>query len=311
MPEAIACSFAVAVPKAGLRRQKAGPHWFSHISSVLPPVACTLRRGSVKGPAVRAPAGQRASAACTFADRCPRWRRPCGEILILCIERPPRNTGKPRLSGGGHNEAVLRARNYLPGESWTMRSVADAKRSATRNASVASCDQPSSCLVDDNFHLGSVSNAVKCHRQGGVDVDGIVVDADRRPAPGPAGPAMSRRAPGKRTPRPKPAERAVPEIETFGEFRCPPPVKNGYRVRFPIGREPFDLLKPLGARFRPQRVKAGRQVFHSRLNFDSHAPSPRAPSALPIRATAGQRATPAFTSADRCPHRRRPCGGSS
>ena len=48
-------------------------------------------------------------------------------------------------------------------KSWTMRSVADAKWSATRNSSVASCYQPSSCLVDDNFYLGSVSSAVKCH----------------------------------------------------------------------------------------------------------------------------------------------------
>src|SRR5438132_10048098 len=43
-----------------------------------------------------------------------------------------------------------------------MCSVADAKWSATGNSSVASCYQPSSCLVDDNFHLGSVSSAVKC-----------------------------------------------------------------------------------------------------------------------------------------------------
>jgi hypothetical protein len=43
-----------------------------------------------------------------------------------------------------------------------MRSVADAKWSATRNSSVASCYQPSSCLVDDDFHLGSLSSVVKC-----------------------------------------------------------------------------------------------------------------------------------------------------
>jgi hypothetical protein len=46
--------------------------------------------------------------------------------------------------------------------SWTTCSVANAKGSATRNSSVASCYQPSSCLVDDNFYLGSVSRAVKC-----------------------------------------------------------------------------------------------------------------------------------------------------
>src|SRR3984893_10227119 len=51
-------------------------------------------------------------------------------------------------------------------KSWTMCSVADAKWSATRNSSVASCYQPSSCLVDDNFDLGSVSSAVKCHGMG-------------------------------------------------------------------------------------------------------------------------------------------------
>ena len=51
-------------------------------------------------------------------------------------------------------------------KSWTMCSVADAKWSATRNSSVASCYQPSSCLVDDNFYLGSVSSAVKCHEKG-------------------------------------------------------------------------------------------------------------------------------------------------
>jgi hypothetical protein len=51
-------------------------------------------------------------------------------------------------------------------KSWTMCSVADAKWSATRNSSVASCYQPSSCLVDDNFHLGSVSIAVKCDGKG-------------------------------------------------------------------------------------------------------------------------------------------------
>jgi hypothetical protein len=50
--------------------------------------------------------------------------------------------------------------------SWTMCSVADAKWSTTRNSSVASCYQPSSCLVDDNFDLGSVSSAVKCHGKG-------------------------------------------------------------------------------------------------------------------------------------------------
>ena len=51
-------------------------------------------------------------------------------------------------------------------KSWTVCSVADAKWSATRNSSVASCYQPSSCLVDDNFHLGSVSSAVKCYGKG-------------------------------------------------------------------------------------------------------------------------------------------------
>jgi hypothetical protein len=52
--------------------------------------------------------------------------------------------------------------NIYRAKSWTMRSVADAKWSATRNSSVVSCYQPSSCLVDDNFHLGPVSSAVKC-----------------------------------------------------------------------------------------------------------------------------------------------------
>ena len=56
--------------------------------------------------------------------------------------------------------------NICRAKSWTMRSVADAKWSATRNSSVVSCYQPSSCLVDDNFHLGSVSSAVKCHGKG-------------------------------------------------------------------------------------------------------------------------------------------------
>ena len=51
-------------------------------------------------------------------------------------------------------------------KSWTICSVADAKWSATRNSSVASCYQPSSCLVDDNFYLGSVSSAVKCRGKG-------------------------------------------------------------------------------------------------------------------------------------------------
>src|SRR6266404_1359985 len=51
-------------------------------------------------------------------------------------------------------------------KSWTMCSVADAKWSATGNSSVASCYQPSSCLVDDNFYLGSVSSAVKCRGKG-------------------------------------------------------------------------------------------------------------------------------------------------
>jgi hypothetical protein len=51
--------------------------------------------------------------------------------------------------------------NICRAKSWAMRSVADAKWSATRNSSVASCYQPSSCLVDDNFYLGSVSSAVK------------------------------------------------------------------------------------------------------------------------------------------------------
>jgi hypothetical protein len=48
-----------------------------------------------------------------------------------------------------------------PAKSWTSRSVADAKRSATRNSSGASCYQAPSWLVDDNLHLGSASNAVK------------------------------------------------------------------------------------------------------------------------------------------------------
>jgi hypothetical protein len=48
-----------------------------------------------------------------------------------------------------------------PAKSWTLRSVADAKRSATRNLSGASCYQAPSWLVDDNLYLGSASNAVK------------------------------------------------------------------------------------------------------------------------------------------------------
>src|SRR3981081_575782 len=63
-------------------------------------------------------------------------------------------------SDASRSELVTRAK------SWTMCSVADAKWSATRNSSVASCYQPSSCLVDDKFHLGSVSSAVKCHGKG-------------------------------------------------------------------------------------------------------------------------------------------------
>jgi hypothetical protein len=80
--------------------------------------------------------------------------------------------------------------NIYRAKSWTMRSVADAKWSATRNSSVASCYQPSSCLVDDNFHLGSVSSAVKCRgdprlpiavcghaASGGATTFGVGVDA--------------------------------------------------------------------------------------------------------------------------------------
>ena len=48
-----------------------------------------------------------------------------------------------------------------PAKSWTLRSVADAKRSATRNSSGASCYQAPSWLVDDKLYLGSPSNAVK------------------------------------------------------------------------------------------------------------------------------------------------------
>src|ERR1700732_2434781 len=51
-------------------------------------------------------------------------------------------------------------------KSWTICSVADAKWSATRNSSVASCYQPSSCLVEDDFYLGLVSSALKCHGKG-------------------------------------------------------------------------------------------------------------------------------------------------
>jgi hypothetical protein len=78
-------------------------------------------------------------------------------------ERPPRNTSiGPGCQTGVPVKLRFALGNIYRAKSWTMRSVADAKWSATRNSWVASCYQPSSCLVDDNFHLGSVSSAVKC-----------------------------------------------------------------------------------------------------------------------------------------------------
>jgi hypothetical protein len=72
----------------------------------------------------------------------------------------------PGLSGGDPYEATLHTRNCLPSQSWTMRSVADAKWSATPNSSVASCYQPPSFWLTTIFHLGSVSSAVKFHWEG-------------------------------------------------------------------------------------------------------------------------------------------------
>jgi hypothetical protein len=104
----------------------------------------------------------------------PGWP-PIAESPYPCIrvdetldnQRPPRNTRhQPRLSGGVPAKRRFALGISYRAKSWTMCSVADAKWSATRNSSVASCYQPSSCLVDDKFHLGSVSSAVKCHGKG-------------------------------------------------------------------------------------------------------------------------------------------------
>jgi hypothetical protein len=94
------------------------------------------------------------------------------------MQRKPSITKDPRATQGvspGCQTGVPTKLCFALGisyraKSWTMCSVADAKRSATRNSSVASCYQPSSCLVDDNFHLGSVSSAVKCHGKDRADV---------------------------------------------------------------------------------------------------------------------------------------------
>src|SRR4029077_15054049 len=73
----------------------------------------------------------------------------------------------PKATFGAHFtvRSSLRARTKGPAKSWTLRSVADAKRSATRNSSGASCYQAPSWLVDDNLYLGSASNAVKRNGQ--------------------------------------------------------------------------------------------------------------------------------------------------
>jgi len=75
---------------------------------------------------------------------------------------------QPKATCGGHFSLrnSLRALTKRPSKSWTLRSVADAKRSATRNSSGASCYQAPSWLVDDNFYLGSASNAVKWNGSG-------------------------------------------------------------------------------------------------------------------------------------------------
>jgi hypothetical protein len=138
-----------------------------------------IRRPGLEGAAVPPGVPEAAAAAPQSAEAAavPVVPADCPEAsafradLPLCIrpdetfdnERPPRNTEhQPGLSGGGPYEASFALGIIYRAKSWTMRSVADAKWSATRNSSVASCYQPSSCLVDDDFHLGSVSSAVKC-----------------------------------------------------------------------------------------------------------------------------------------------------
>jgi hypothetical protein len=107
------------------------------------------------------------------------WRLRLSGLTSHCstpvsVQMRPSITKDPRatrsISPGCQAGVPMKLRfalgNICRAKSWTMRSVADAKWSATRNSSVASCYQPSSCLVDDNFYLGSVSSAVKCHGKG-------------------------------------------------------------------------------------------------------------------------------------------------
>jgi len=63
----------------------------------------------------------------------------CGPQLTLT--KPPHATGHQPggVWRGSQCEAALRARNKGRAKSWTFRSIADAKRSATRNCQVASC----------------------------------------------------------------------------------------------------------------------------------------------------------------------------
>src|SRR5437762_137124 len=78
-----------------------------------------------------------------FRNGCRAWRGTEKSKRSEPRDAHPKQAKTParsQASGGGHcREAILRTRVRNRAKSWTLNSVADAKRSATRSSRVASC----------------------------------------------------------------------------------------------------------------------------------------------------------------------------
>src|SRR5579859_5444890 len=95
--------------------------------------------------------------------------------------KPPLAGAMPTaISGGRFCEVLLRARIKGRAKSWTLRSVADAKRSATGNSRVASCPLTPSCLVDDSLDLRGGTQRVQGFSEclGGLEPTFLAPDAN-------------------------------------------------------------------------------------------------------------------------------------